>query len=82
MSPNSIIRRMAFDRCISFFNEMSSWGSLAMLQKSDIVGCFDKIPHVLLLSELRLHLGEENEERISLISSFLRTPIFDKKGVN
>lgn len=53
-----------------------------MLQKSDVVSCFDKIPHGLLLSELRSCLGAENEEIISLISSFLRTPILDKEGVN
>lgn len=66
----------------SFFSAMRSWRSLAMLQKSDVVSCFDKIPHDLLLSELRSYLGAENEEIINLISSFLRTPILDKKGVN
>lgn len=67
---------------LSFFSAMRSWRSLAMLQKSDVVSCFDKIPHDLLLSELRSYLGAENEEIINLISSFLRTPILDKKGVN
>lgn len=67
---------------ISFFSTMKSWCSLAMLQKSDVVSCFDKIPHGLLLSELRSCLGAENEEIINWISSFLRTPILDKQGVN
>ena len=68
--------------CLSFFSAMRSWCSLAMLQKSDVVGCFDKIPHDLLLSELRSCLGAENEGIINLISSFLRTPILDKRGTN
>lgn len=68
--------------CLSFFSAMSSWCSLAMLQKSDVVRCFDKIPHDLLLSELRSCLGAENEGIINRISSFLRTPILDKRGAN
>lgn len=67
---------------ISFFNEMRSWSSLVMLQKSDVVSCFDNIPHNLLLTQLRSCLDAENEQVISLIESFLRTPILDKEGVN
>lgn len=53
-----------------------------MLQKSDVVSCFDKIPHGPLLSELRSVLGVENEKVINLICLFLRTPILDNKGIN
>ena len=68
--------------CLSFFRAMGSWCSLVMVQKSDVVSCFDKIPHDLLVAELRSCLGAENEEIINLISSFLRTPILDKNGTN
>lgn len=43
-----------------------------MLQKSDVVSCFDKIPHGPLLSELRSFLGAENEKVINEICFFLR----------
>jgi hypothetical protein len=46
------------------------------------VKCFDRIDHQLLLSNLRGLLGHKNEPVVELISSFLKTPIYDRHGKN
>lgn len=68
--------------CRSFFISLCSWGNLKSLQKSDIVSCFDRIPHRPLLGRLHLWLGPENPEIMALLRSFLRTPILEKSGQN
>lgn len=65
---------------ITFFLQVSSWGPVDRLIKSDVVKCFDNIDHGLLISVLKSYLGEENSSFCDLISAFLKTPIFDKKG--
>lgn len=68
--------------CHSLFVELSSWGDLKMVQRSDVVSCFDRIPHDPLLTCLKLWLGEENGGTIDLLGTFLRTPILEKTGQN
>ena len=68
--------------CSSFFKALVSWSGIVMLQRSDVVSCFDKIPKDLLLVELKSFLGAESGEIIHLISEFLHTPILDNKGKN
>jgi Reverse transcriptase (RNA-dependent DNA polymerase) len=53
-----------------------------MVQKSDVVACFDRIPHDLLLFHLSFFLGSDNKEIIDLVSAFLKADILDKNGKN
>lgn len=43
---------------ITFFVDVSSWGPVDRLIKSDIVKCFDNIDHDLLIQVLQSYLGE------------------------
>nr|YP_009380745.1 ltrA [Utricularia reniformis]ART30625.1 ltrA [Utricularia reniformis] len=67
---------------ITLFRSLASWSSLVLIQRSDIVSCFDNIPHDLLLSRLQSFLGPKNPELLDLISSLLNVPILDQNGVN
>lgn len=66
--------------CRSFFSDMNRWSDLRLLQKSDVVSCFDRIPRVRLLNLVGGLLGPKNVLILDLVSSFLSTPIKDKTG--
>lgn len=67
---------------ISFFRAVKEWPALDLLIQCDIEKCFDRIDHELLLSFLTDKLGSQNFMMVDLIASFLKTPIFDKRGHN
>ena len=52
------------------------------LIKADVVKCFDRIDHELLLSFLREQLAPRSDGIVKLIEVFLKTPIYDNKGLD
>jgi len=66
----------------TFFQDIFNWPEMDYLIQCDVVKCFDRIRHDLLLPLLRECFGPENEDFIKLIHAFLTTDIYDKYKKN
>lgn len=79
LSHSHGFRKEKVEALLPFFLEVKGVGESRII-KADVLGCFDKIDHVLLINVIKSYLGKENKSFCDLILAFLKTPLLDKNG--